>query len=225
MSYDLIREDVPEFVKRVGDYVVQGSNNSMMILGTDRAASGPADHSTGLGHAKAAGSGKGTGVVHHIAGRKSSNPDLDKDMSYLYLAMKTEADKNLKTDNVEGNSGTGPAAIVKSDMIRLVVRKDIKIVFDKTDNYIYLTENNCVIRIGKTLINMTGDRVVVDGPKINLGEKASKDVGAMIRGNVFTDEFLNHGHFANTGPTGGVNPVTIPKIFTNQHLSTKSFVE
>lgn len=184
MSYDIVSEDVPSFTRRVGDYVVQGSNNTIGIFGTDRAKKGPATIDDGLGTLEAAGGGKGTGVVHFIAGRgnKDGNPDLDADLSYLYLAMKTDVDKNLGLTGVEADAGQGPAGIIKSDTVRLVFRKDIKISTADGKTYIYIKK----------------DRIVLEG-NIELGTGASEQI---IKGNAFKQFWSNHQHPTGVGPSG-----------------------
>lgn len=216
MSYDMIQEKVPEFVKRVGDYVIQGSNNAILVLGTDRAKRGPAQLSDGLGHVKAEGKGRGTGAAYLAVGRGDSggNPDLDLDKSYLYLSMKTEVDSHLGTD-MEGPAGILPAAILKSDAIRLVGRKDIKIVFDKEKSYIHLTKDQCVIKIEDTgFIKMTKGKIIVDADNIELGAGATEKV---IRGNAFMRLYLSHRHPTGTGPSG----TPIEQMTDSEHLSQR----
>lgn len=127
MSADIVVEEVPKFVRRYGDYVVEGSNNTIIIMGTDRAKKGPASIKDGLGHVGAADKGKGTSTVHIIAGRSAKDPDLVADSAYLYLTRKSKVDDNLDLASVEGAQNEKPAAILKSDLIRIIGRKDIKI--------------------------------------------------------------------------------------------------
>lgn len=220
MSYDIVQEDdVPPFVKRVGDYVAQGSNNAILILGTDRAKKGPATIKDGLGSVDSDGKGKKTGTAHLVVGRqdKDGNPDLDKDSAFLYLSMKTEVDKNLGTD-MEKDAGKAAAAILKSDVVRLVGRKDLKIVFDGEKSYIYLTKDTCTIKIQDTgFITIKKDKITVDADTIELGKDASEKI---ILGNKFMDLFNQHQHPTGTGPSGPpLKPMT-----DSDHLSQRKAV-
>ncbi len=191
MSYDIVQESVPPFVKRVGDHVTQGSNNTIIILGTDRAKKGPAGLGDGLGHPAAAGGGTKAGAIHIIAGRSdpAGDPDLDKDLSYVYLSMKSDPDSNLGLEKVEGRSGIGSTAVVKADFVRLVVRKDLKISLDGGSTYILLSK----------------DRILLEGKKIEFGKTASKH---LVR---FEDmQKMYDGHIHNTATS-----VTSPPLPPN----------
>jgi hypothetical protein len=118
-------EPVPRFNKRPGDFVAQGSNNTLLVLGTDR--TGPAaNYSSGTATGKPSSDKSGkAGTITLVAGRgqkdataapetknslgnsetdKSSDSeksaegdlDLDNDISTLIISMRTSADKNFK---------------------------------------------------------------------------------------------------------------------------------
>ena len=201
MSYDLIEESVPPFVRRVGDYVAQGSNNSIIILGTDRVAKGPAAIDDGLGHPGAKNKGKGAGSAHVIVGRSGKgDPDLKNDSSTLYLSMLSEVDRNLGTD-FEGDVGTVPCAIVRSTAVRLSARKDVKISIDGSDSYVLLREGEIVLRTEAGSVKMLRDRIVIDAGRVELGSNASERV---ILGDTFLRKFVLHTHPSAAGQTGPV---------------------
>lgn len=186
MSFDVIQEEVPSFVRRLGDHVSQGSNNTIIVLGTDRAKKGPAKIGDGLGHIKAADKGKGTGTIHIIAGRKESDPNLDKDDSFIYISMKTDVDDNLGLTSVENSQKGKPAVIVKSDCVRMVYRKDLKICLHDGKNFIFMDEKKVTVKIDKNLIEMDGSKlkaevgstkVLLDGNQIDLSN-GSVDINA-----------------------------------------------
>lgn len=236
MSYDLIQEDdVPPFTRRVGDTVYQGSNNSILIFGTDRAKDGPATIDDGLGTLKDGGKGKGTGIIHMIVGRKDKkgDPDFQKDLSFVYLAMKTKLDTNLKAD-LKGDAKLAadndvPGAIVKSDHIRLMARKNVKILledstnfiaFDKDKlclsmkdgkNYVMMEEKKTTINVGdNTIITIDGDgkkitvkskdKVVIDAKECHLNGGCEKPWDTLFKKLIDFDE--NHNHPTGVGPSG-----------------------
>jgi hypothetical protein len=208
MSYDMIEESVPEFIRRVGDLVYQGSNNTIIILGTDRAAPGPAGLGDGLGHTGAADKGKGAGTIHLIAGRNGKDPDMSKDKSFMYLSMKTNADSNLALSAL-GTASKKSAAVIKSDCIRIVCKEDIEIAVDGESSFVTIKKNGDIVVKGKN--------VVVEGD-IKLGSAgASKKL--------VTEDFLLklfdlHGHPPLAGAPGMGPPTllstTLPTALTQK---------
>lgn len=241
MSYDIIKEDdVPKFTKRIGDHVLAGSNNSYMVFGTDRATIGPAKLTDGLGHINTEGGGKGTGTIHIVTGikDKDGNPDLNLDSSYIYVTMKTEVDKNAGT-MMEGDVGKSPAIIMKSDAIRTIFRKDIKIALDGSDTYAFIDKDKVIIHLDdkKSIIEMTkggitiqndnkakitlsGDKITIDAGTIELGEGAGEQ---LILGNSFMAVFNAHTHIsaASGSPTGPPLPVMTPAQLSSRKALVK----
>ena len=199
MSYDIVKEDVPRFTRRVGDQVIQGSNNTILILGTDRAKKGPAGLDDGLGHVSQSQDGKGAGSVHIIAGRKAEDPDLDADSAYIYVSMKTKVDANLGLESVESAQNDLPGAVMKSDAVRLVFRKDIKISLDGGKNYIHIDKDGATIKIDQSFFKMTSDTITVESQTLKLGKNATKHI---IESEAFCQKFDAHIH-PTTAP--GVN--------------------
>lgn len=200
MSYDIVKENVPPFTKRVGDYVIQGSNNSIIILGTDRANVGSAPISSGLGAPGIGSDGKLAGSIHMITGRidPKGDPDFDRDRAYFYLSMKTEVDKNLGT-KMQSDVGQMSAAIIKSDAARLVVRNDLKIVVDGSDSYIWIKRGEMVLKTEKGFVRLVGDKIIVDAGTIELGEGAGEHV---ILGDSMVGLYNSHVHPTAAGTSG-----------------------
>lgn len=159
--------DIPRsYTRRNGDWVQEGGNNSIIVLGTDRADFGPADTDIGLGTVEAEGGGAGTGCALISVGRKDEdgNPDFDADDSFLYLAMKTEVDKNMGTDDVVDDSGPAPAILAKSDNIRVVFRDTLKISLENEERNDYIYINNEMTKISQN----DGVDVVMDKDTITI---------------------------------------------------------
>src|SRR6185369_9390076 len=134
---------------------------------------------------------------HVIAGRSSEDPDLDKDLAFMYLSMKTNVDDNLGLSSVESASNDLPAAVMKSDAVRLVFRKNIKISLDGGKNYVHIDKDGCTIKIGSSSSKMSGDKITIGSGKIELGEGAQQKI---ILGDNFKNFFVGHTHQT---PTGG----------------------
>jgi hypothetical protein len=169
MSADIVLEEVPKFRKRsYADHVFQGSNNSIIVLGTDRAKNGPAGPDDGYGSPKSDGEGKDSGAMYFAVGRKDQDPDLKDDKSYVYISMKSDADENLGLENIETKREKIPLAAIKSDVVRIVYRKDFKLAHDSAKHYVYVDDQKLTVRINKSndLIKLVEDR-------LELGENPS----------------------------------------------------
>lgn len=131
-------EAVPRFTKRPGDTVIQGSNNSLLALTTDRSGAAavikdgkvdklPDDDQRG---------GAGTAIISVGRGRKpktsgktvknaldkqeqdkgspedasEGNIDFENDAATFYLSMKTKADKNFKIKHSKHKSDSKEVA-------------------------------------------------------------------------------------------------------------------
>jgi len=145
VSNEVVTEDVPEFTARIGDYVIHGSNNTMIVLGRDR----PTNKASGE-------SGQGTGTIDIVVGRASGSQDMDtqNDKSRVYISRKTNVDANFGTTSI-GSSPTaeapapGPAIAFISDEIRIVARNGLK-------------------------ISVPNGNMTIDGQNINIGTSATE---------------------------------------------------
>jgi len=217
MSFDNVKETVFKFVKRVGDHVIHGSNNNIIILGTDRAAYGPASLKDGLGHINANGNGKGSSAVHIIAGRNGVDPNLKDDSSYIYLSQKTKADSNLNLSAANEVHDNLPAVIVRSDVVRMSARKSVKItVNDDEKHYIFMDKDSLRIvfdtnfkleiankklsvNVGSDSFVMDGTRTVLTSSKFNLLNGAEKNLNDVF--DAIMKAINNHDHMTVMGPT------------------------
>ena len=205
MSYDLVKENVPAFVRRIGDRVIEGSNNSTMIFGTDRASPSEATLSSGLGNINSRDGGKNAGSWHMIVGRSGENPNFESDSAYIYLSMKTDVDDNMGTGNIPRshgiNTNDSSASLTKADSIRIIGRKDIKLV------------------VGKSSILITENEIVIDSPSLRFG--ASSVLNEMDRSDLMKQAILTHFHTTPSGPSDKAVPD--PNIIKIQqdHLNTK----
>jgi len=127
VSSEFVSETVPKFRARVGDRVIEGSNNTIIILSRDR----PTDPASGL-------PGAAAGTIDIVAGRAApDNLDMAGDKSRIYITMKSDIDANLGTGAI-GPAGVQPSAAVaaiavKSDEIRVVARTGTRIIVEGGD--------------------------------------------------------------------------------------------
>jgi hypothetical protein len=167
-------ESVPRYKKRPGDYVVQGSNNTLISLGTDRTGrtakfkkessggkvvdgtpdkdqkgkSGTIDIVVGRGQTektsgkKVNNSLKKEEVSKKIEDEKPSegDPDFAMDLGRIYLSMKTDPDGNMDINFLDRVEPGVPASIIKTDHMRIVVRKTLKLLVQPTPG---APENEC----------------------------------------------------------------------------------
>lgn len=207
-------EAVPRYTARPGDHVIQGSNNALISLGTDRISAAAetetkADAKTRKGK-RAKGKPKddakmAAGTIDIVVGRgqdksksklkkvkntlkndevekreeteNEGDPDFEFDLSRMYVSMKTAVDDNfkIKTKGLKPQlkkGAEGAAVVVKTDHIRFIARKEIRILVQpKGDS----PDSDCptiVLRMDGDIIFIPGDKNVV---KIG-GEDADKAI-------------------------------------------------
>ena len=138
---------VPRLTRKPGDLVVQGSNNSVIILSDDA----------------------GQGNIKLVAGRKIASNVVDNDRNYSEIDKNGSASSdgpiNVQTDlsslsismlgnldadlgvSVRGIAESGQSAGIglKSDQIRLVARQDIKITVENSGAGIVIKSNGEIV--------------------------------------------------------------------------------
>jgi phage baseplate assembly protein gpV len=155
MSTRKVIEQVPKnFTRRGGDWAQEGGNNTLIVMGTDRAADGPATVDDGLGSREADGSGTKAGVIQLVAGRKDAdgNPDFSSDDAFIYIAMRTNADDNLTSDSIGTATKNQPAIVLKSTDLRISFggssgTGNFKLYFDDNDKQRYIYSDSQMTQI------------------------------------------------------------------------------
>lgn len=122
MSSDVLVEQVPRLVRRAGDAVLANENNATLILGRDR----PGRVDSGYG------SSAGSAAAHLVVGRRGSDPAPMDDAATVYLSARTDPDDLGGTGDVGGPSKGVPAIFLRADCVRVVPRKDLKLVVGGT---------------------------------------------------------------------------------------------
>ena len=122
-SEEFVKEEVIEYVARIGDRVIHGSNNAAIVLSRDRIT----DPSTG--------ETKAAGTVDIVTGRASSGVDIENDSSRVYVTMNSDCDANFDIQ-VGDPAGAKAHIVIKSNEIRLVARDGMKIVVENGDLFL-----------------------------------------------------------------------------------------
>ena len=122
-SSEFVAEEVPSFRPRVGDHCIEGSNNTIIVLGRDRPT---VPESGEIGEA---------GTIDLVVGRTGTNPDISADKSRVYISMNSDIDTNFGVD--VGPSAAPTAAIgIKSNEIRIIARNGMKLIVEGGDIHI-----------------------------------------------------------------------------------------
>lgn len=188
VSLEFQQEKVPKFTARVGDRVIEGSNNALIILGRDRIS----DIDSG--------EKESAGTIHLVVGRqKEEDLDIEKDLSTIIISMKTNVDDNFKTNGIGSDQSQVAAIGIRSDEIRIVARKGMKIVVEGGDLYL-------------------------DADTILLGRDASEK---SVLGNKLTTELGKIIDAINNGPIGQLGSIPVPTnpAVTGQLSIIKSTLE
>ncbi len=168
-------EAVPRFFSHSPDLSIEGSNNSLVVLGSagslgdKRESAGMIDIVVGRGQtnntspAATFSNGRNFNENDKTAQIKPSEGDIDlaNDLSSIYISMSDNLDKQFGID-VGSVEDAGPSAGIRSNHIRLSAREDVKITVESSGSKIGI-----IVKDGKvTITNGTGAQstdVIVDG--------------------------------------------------------------
>lgn len=129
------QEATPRFNKRGSEVVVEGMNNSFIILGKDREGYFSGEGSTPKGKCGAidivAGLASAEGLK--LKDKKNYNPNFFKDGSRLYLSQKSDVDTyfGIAKGSVKTKTFRKSAAVLKADHTRIIGKEHVKIVAGK----------------------------------------------------------------------------------------------
>lgn len=126
---DPLLEPVPKYINASNENVIQGQNNSWIVLGRDRPASRLSGYG-GIGDTQCA-------SIDIVVGRMGAepksemwtDPDFRTDAARIHISHKTDIDKNFTL--AEGKVGASIAKSgigIKADAVRIVAREGIKMV-------------------------------------------------------------------------------------------------
>ena len=193
VNSQIIKEPVARFVKRPGDYVIQGSNAARIVCGLDRASSGPAPASgevrknsatidlvVGFGREgtetapKTIKNSRGEFEVDKTPEKNKSadnvlegDPDMIADKSRIYISESTAADENfeIEVDGIPQDVGQYPAIVIHTDRGRIICRENIKIVAGSSAITLDINGN----------INIFSDAIKIGGVAAELGAARNTD--------------------------------------------------
>lgn len=193
MSKEMVYEDVPRVMRRVGDGLLAGANNSCLLLGRDR----PGSVDSGYGSLSSRNRGAGAGAAHLVVGRGSEDPSFVDDPATLYLSAINDPDAMAGTDSIgETRRGTS-AALLRADCVRIVPRTDFKLSVGKA--YI--------------LVDSLGG-ITIEGD-ISLGQGASE---RLILGDAFSKFWSTVTVPTPMGPSGPPPPLP-DGVFSRRSLA------
>lgn len=179
MSKDMVYEDVPILLRRQGDHLIAGQNNSTILLGRDRVTG------TETGYGSRSSGGKGAGSMHLIVGRKGQDISPD-DSATVYLSSKTDPDTQAGTDSVGEPQKEKSAVVMRADCMRMTARTDFK------------------LSVGKAYISITSaGEIVVEGD-VQLGKGAAD---RLMRGDEFAKFWSTLVIPTPAGPSGFPPPI------------------
>lgn len=178
MSKDMVYEDVPILLRRQGDHLIAGQNNSTILLGRDRVTK------TDTGYGSRATGGKGAGSMHLIVGRKGQDISAD-DAASVYLSEKSDPDEQAQT-SFGSSQKEKSVVMMRADCLRVVGRTDFK------------------LSVGKAYISITSEgKIVIEGD-VQLGADAGERI---IRGEEFAKFWSTLSIPTPAGPSGPPPPI------------------
>jgi len=158
-------DDVPEYNQRVGDRIIQGSNNTTIILSRDRV------------DAIDSGEEALAGTIDIVAGRAGEDVSMADDAARVYVSMKTDADGNFSTPGDYASEGPTSFVVAKADEIRIVARQGVKVVAEAGSTHMVMdSDGNIIVEAGAGVdvhaadeIKVVSDaNIVLEGAEIHL---------------------------------------------------------
>lgn len=203
----IIEDDIPNFECRMGDRVIEGTNNALVYISRDRPNAGDSGYE------------EKAGLVYIVAGRKGKDIDLKDDLSYIYVCQKTDVDDNLGDD--ENPKKEVSAEIIKTNSLR-VLFKDLRFYNDKVKCTIS-EEGDIELKLlegskSKITLNKNGDLTLENVKNINVKGTNDIKLGQQGRSLVTFDELMTYtvqleNMIKSTIATAGAEPAALPVKF------------
>lgn len=152
---------VPRLTKKPGDLLLQGSNNTAILLG-DR--SGQGEIKIVSGRQISSNTVTNARNYQEIDKSKSASSDSINDdnqnLSSINVSMSGNVDIDFGVD-IDGinQSGQSAGVVIKSDQIRLIARQDIKITVDNSGAGIVIKSNGEIVIVpsSTSVVKLGGD--------------------------------------------------------------------
>lgn len=137
-----IKNNIPRYRKRPGDILIQSSNNSAIRIGSDRKSVLDTDSDGGGGSIDiVAGLFENSSIKNELGFneldkdklKKDSDPNFEKDKSRIVISelSKVDSDFNIQISGTTQITSDEPNIVAKSDHVRIVSRKSIKIILQE----------------------------------------------------------------------------------------------
>jgi hypothetical protein len=147
MKTEFQGEVVPRYPVHNADFSLQGSNNSLIVLGSSATLGNKSVKSGMIDIVAGRGQGTATKPTSEFQNVRSytevdktaklnpdeGNLDLASDLSRIHVSMNINADAMFGIEANE-DSEDGPSIVLKTDHIRLLARKDMKIIVGSSDD-------------------------------------------------------------------------------------------
>jgi hypothetical protein len=164
-SDEFVKEDLPKtFIPRVGDRVIHGSNNAMIVLGRDR----PSDRESG--------EKENAGTIDIVVGRsKKDDMDFKEDAARIYISTRTDSDSGDLSPSLSkmgDNRGVSQTVALKSREVRIIGRNSMKIVVDGGKFDVKVPNSDAKIA--------AGGKVVIECDDIKLGDDPTATEGLVL---------------------------------------------
>jgi hypothetical protein len=193
MKTEFQGEAVPRYPVHNSDFSLQGSNNSLIVLGSS-ATLGSKSVKSGMIDIVA---GRGQGILTKPTAEfqnvraytevdktaklnpNEGNLDLTSDLSRIHVSMNINADAMFGIEENE-DSEDGPSIVLKTDHIRLLARKDMKIIVGSSDDpsSIILKSN------GDIIITPSSSGIIKLGGEDATGAILASDDALVVNGRV-----------------------------------------
>lgn len=155
----MIRDVIPSFLRRLTDKILEGTNRTRIVLGTDR------KDLISSGYGDGGQNDVESGAIDIVAGYKNQNPSFQEDRARIYLSSKSNPDENLELE--QGPKVQGESVIIsKAENNYILAANNLKILCGENtilinkDGTIQIQSNNSVdIKSGQLVINISNGEI------------------------------------------------------------------
>jgi len=125
----VLPEPIPTFIATDSEKVIEGANNTFIVLGRDRPGSRVSGYG-GIGDTQA-------GAIDLVVGRLGpavaagvgADNDFTRDSARIYISQKSDIDENFQIAKGSVGSSVAKSGIaIKADAVRVIAREGIKLV-------------------------------------------------------------------------------------------------
>jgi len=169
----MIRDLIPQFLRRLTDKIFEGTNRARIVLGTDRKDTIESGYGDG-GQNKPE-----SGTIDLVTGYSSENPNYSEDKARVYISGMSNPEEYFSVER--GPSGDKKSCVIShADAVYMLGREHTKIIaangqssiiMDKDGNAEIRVNSNIKLTVGSTVIDIDQSGNISIGSSIGVPKR------------------------------------------------------